>query len=38
MRSPGSRNASATIEAIAAAVTHNIGTTAFKEDGISGEP
>ena len=31
IRSPGERNASATIAAMAAAVTHSIGTMAFKE-------
>src|SRR4051812_25710813 len=37
MRSPGSRNASATIAAIAAAVTHVIGTMALR-DCIMGRP
>src|SRR6476469_6304332 len=31
IRSPGDRNASATIAAMAAAVTHNIGTMAFSD-------
>ena len=34
MRSPGARNASAVIAAMAAEVTHSIGTRAFSEDNI----
>ena len=35
IRSPGARNASATIAASAAAVTHDMGTMALKEENIS---